>query len=758
MLSDWLEKTAGLEQGNDWTSSKSEDLLIKDEHLQHALMALSAISLPFVSQEEFYKTSVEQIAKAYRAQYAFIGLLKCQKSQSHIQTISGFGNGEHLPDFVYSLDGSPCQEVLQKNKIYVPTGLAEKYPDDKLLEEMGLDSYFGSVLKNQAGEPIGLVLISDSKPMKLDSWTLPLLDLFANRIAHEVERGQIDRQLRLTSSVYENSHDVVLILSEDWTIMKANKTLTSVTGWSEKEVSGQHLNQLQSKATHSPITKAIKASAKNGLWSGELWLKRKNGQSFPADCTIKLVEQSQYLGEIHYIAILSDVSEKKYAQQQMHRLAYFDTGTDLPNRVYFQEQVNKTLNQSRKNKAEFAVMFIDLDSFKAINDRHGHPSGDLFLRKVANRMHSLVTKEIFCARIGGDEFAILYTPKGDEDLICARSEDIAQKVLALINEPYFLEGDQISTSASIGIALYPAHGRDAKTLLRNADLATYFSKDQGKNRAEFFKQILCDKAENQATMGALLNKAISHDQFSLVFQSKHQVSDGAIIGAETLLRWQLDDESMVSPADFIPVAEENGQIYEIGSWVLKTTFEQIKVWQKTELTLPKIAINLSGRQILSSHFLPDLKALVSETHINPATIELEITETWLMEDPEQSAKLLQNLKAMGFSISIDDFGVAYSSMNYLRHFPIDIIKIDQSFIRDIDTEKSSAAIVSAIIAMGHSLGLTVLAEGVETRRQLKVLQDLGCDQCQGYLFSKPVAADQFANSSLISPLHNQLAG
>ncbi|MCV6575535.1 MAG: EAL domain-containing protein [Cohaesibacter sp.] len=723
-------------------------LLVKNDKFQRAFQALLAISAPSQTQDAFLRRCVEQISTAYGSRYAFIGMFQDMSSRSHIQTISCFADGQLTDNMVYPLCGSPCQQVLKRGELYVASGLMDQYPDDDLLIEMGLQSYYGSVLKDSKGEAIGLVVICDTEPMDLDDWNYPLLQLFADRISHELERSLIEQELRLSSSVFQNSHDIVLIVRNDWHIIKANRTFETMTGWTEEEARGQHIFLLRSDWEADDFYRQLTIELlKTGFWSGELLVKPKNGKVFPVDCTLKGVVDPATGENKHYIMIFSDISERKYAEQRIKRLAYYDTGTDLPNRTHFQDKLKQVLSAQRDQDARFALLFMDLDGFKAVNDRMGHASGDILLRMTADRLRTCTGGKAYAARLGGDEFAVVLQPKSIDVDVVAKSGEIARDILSSLAKPYEIEGETISISASVGIALYPEHGEDIKGLLRNADLATYHAKAQGRNRFEFFHDALCEKAENEATLMMLMNKGLKKDQFFMVYQSKHSARDGQMVGAEALLRWRLDGETVISPAQFIPIAEETGQICELGHFVLKSVFQQLSTWQSVEQAPDIVSINLSGRQLMAAGFMYDLENLLQVSGVDPKRIEFEITETWLMEDPAYSAKLLTRLKDLGFSLSIDDFGVAYSSMNYLRHFPIDTLKIDRSFIRDILSDKSATAIISAIIAMGHSLGLKVLAEGVETKEQLDLLSNLGCDEIQGYYFSKPIEAHRLVSKS-----------
>lgn len=733
----------------DWTQDSTSNPAGSDPangRLEQALKALTAISAPSRSADDFFRTCAEHMAKAYGTRYAFIGLFEDPAVKSHIKTIAGYVNGEHIGAVTYPLYGSPCQDVLCVDKIFVPSGLREKYPEDELLIEKGLESYFGSALKSPEGEPIGLIVVADTKPMAPNGWIFPLLDLFSDRISFELERARSDEQLRLSASVFQGCRDGIIIMSAEWKVLSINQSAISMTGWEEADIANQHIFVLRSdREDDAFFRKQTILLLKNGSWEHELWIKHRNGKVFPIACSIEVVRDPVTDEMSHYVMMMADVSEHLYAEQRIQRLAYFDPVTEIPNRTHFLERLNQTLGERRESKTEFAVMLLDLDGFKAVNDRLGHAAGDTLLMNVAERLQTLPQTDFFSARLGGDEFAILFLSDGLADHDGQILERAASELVALISLPYDLDGEIATVTASVGLARFPGDGDDASALLRNADLATYHAKSKGKNRFEYFHPSLCEKAEKAAVLQSLLHKALREDQFFMAYQSRHAVSDRSTIGAEALIRWQVEDGTLISPAQFIPVAEESGLIISIGDWVLGNVFRQVVAWERMGYEFGQVSINISGRQVLDPEFPKMLSARIAETGLNPRTIELEITETWLMQDPNRSIALLSDLKSMGFSLAIDDFGVAYSSMNYLRHFPVDTIKIDRSFTRDINSDENSLAIISAIVAMGHSLGLNVLAEGVETEDQLKTLQSIGCDDCQGFFFARPNSPEQFVS-------------
>jgi len=735
-----------MDPGHTWETVDPDNLLLTNERFRAALNALSVISGPSHSPDAFFRTCVAEISKAYDTRFAFIGMVTDQTKRDEIGTIASYGDGKVISNLRYPLKGSPCQEVLKCDRLFVPKGLARQYPEDDLLIDMGLDSYYGSVLKDSSGNKVGIVVVCDTRPMDLDPWIHPLLDLFASRISQEIERSKHLSELQLTSSVYENSNDAVLIVGPEFHILKANKSFENMTGYAESEVIGEFSSILRSGQEDADVYERLGDELqRTGFWSGDLWLRRKNGNLFPSANTMQAV-RDPITGDIsHFVMILSDQSQRKYAEERIHRLAYYDAATDLRNRTSFQRELKKALVRQRRTGEEFAVILIDLDFFKDVNDRLGHFAGDELLRQVAYRLRELDNERFLVARIGGDEFAALHFSNASDGL----KEAVliaAEEIQTVLKKPYRLEGETVTISTSLGVALCPYHGDDAKVLLRNADLATYHAKDHGRDRIEIYHDALCEIAENRALLAARLRDTETMSQFFLAYQPKYSIADRKPVGAEALLRWRLTDGTMVSPANFIPIAEETGLICDIGQWVMREAFCQSVAWGQSPAAFDRISINLSGRQMLANDFLERVTALIAETGVDTRKIELEITETWLMEDPGRSKELLQALKDLGFTLSIDDFGVAYSSMNYLRHFPVDIIKIDRSFIRHMEQEESSMAIISAIAAMGHSLGLEVLAEGVETDAQFDLLKSIGCDLCQGFLFAKPMTADELVDA------------
>ncbi len=430
--------------------------------------------------------------------------------------------------------------------------------------------------------------------------------------------------------------------------------------------------------------------------------------------------------------------QRKLAEDQLRFIATHDALTDLPNRTMFNERLRHALHQGTRYSRGIAVMFIDIDRFKVVNDSLGHSAGDRLLQDSAKRLSECLRESDTVARLGGDEFVVMVENfTAPKDAIA-----VAQKVLAGLARPFFLEGQEFLMSASIGISTFPEDGKDAETLLKNADIAMYRAKDQGRNNYQFYSAQMNKHTFERLAMESSLRRAIERNEFLLHYQPKLDLRTGAIAGVEALIRWKHPDWGMVSPAQFIPLAEETGLIVQIGEWVLKTACDQSRSWREQGIPPMRVAVNLSARQFSQKTLVSDVARTLVQSGLTPDCLELEITESLVMHNPEGAAETLHKLKAMGIALSIDDFGTGYSSLAYLKRFPIDCVKIDRSFIKDIPTEADDMAITKGVIALGHSLRLKVVAEGVETVEQQDFLRSNDCDEMQGYLFSKPLPAEE----------------
>jgi len=447
-------------------------------------------------------------------------------------------------------------------------------------------------------------------------------------------------------------------------------------------------------------------------------------------------------GRVYRIAgIAEDVTDRKHAEERLEHLAHYDTLTNLPNRALFYERLKQTLAQARRNRWTMGVMFIDADRFKNVNDTLGHAVGDKLLQEIAGRLTRSVRSDDTVGRLGGDEFAIVLST-------LASAQDatlVAQKIMAAFREPFRLEVSDVYVTASVGITLYPNDSTDQDVLIKNADTAMYRAKEIGRDNYQFYTPEMNTRAIEHLGMENSLRRALERDEFLLHYQPKVSVMDGDITGVEALLRWRHPERGLVSPADFIPLLEESGLIIQVGEWVLKTVCLQIKAWARAGIRPVPVSVNLSARQFAANDLGQTIRRILEEHQVDSALIELEITESALMENTGEAVRTLEYLDRLGVSLAIDDFGTGYSSLGYLKRFPLTALKIDRSFVRDVTTDGDDATITRAVISMAHSLGLKVIAEGVETRAQLEFLAEYGCDEVQGYYFAKPMPAEECGN-------------
>jgi len=436
--------------------------------------------------------------------------------------------------------------------------------------------------------------------------------------------------------------------------------------------------------------------------------------------------------------ILDLQAELISTRESLRVQATHDPLTGLPNRLLFSDRLTQRLAQSRRQKMPLAVMYLDLDRFKIINDTLGHNFGDLLLQGVAERLMTCLRETDTLARMGGDEFTIILT-----DIMTAEdATSVAKKVLDVLSEPFFLGGREFFITASIGISIFPSDGADVETLVKNADTAMYRAKEQGRNNYYLYTEALNSAAMEWMTLDNSLRKALERREFLVYYQPRVEIRTGQTLGTEALIRWQHPEFGLVSPAHFIPLAEETGLIVPISEWVIQTACAQNKAWQNTGIHPMSVSVNISARQFQQEELVSTVKQALAQSGLAPHYLDLELTESTLMQDPDSAVEILLELKSMGVQISIDDFGTGYSSLSYLKRFPIDAVKIDRSFVRDITTNPDDAAIAGAVVAMAHSLKLKVIAEGVETLEQLEFLRGLKCDEMQGYFITPPVPAEQ----------------
>ncbi|HEY9051892.1 MAG TPA: EAL domain-containing protein [Gammaproteobacteria bacterium] len=553
------------------------------------------------------------------------------------------------------------------------------------------------------------------------------------------ERKETDKQLRLAAAVFESTKDAVVITDNKNNIIAANKALTEITGYTLDDIYGKNPGIFKSGKHSAEFYQDIWHEIRTrDHWKGEIWDRRKSGEIFAAWESISAVKTSN--GEVsNYISIISDISLQKKSQEQLDFLAHHDALTGLPNRILFDERLTRAIEKAKRQTTHLGILFIDLDRFKNVNDTLGHITGDKLLVETARHLEKFIRKSDTVARLGGDEFIILLDSINSED----DAARFATKLINSFHEPFRIDDHDLYLTLSIGICICPEDGNNVEKLLKNADTAMYRAKEQGKNGFRFFTEELSQKVYEKLTLENYLRQAIDLQQFELYFQPQYSLPDKRLISAEALLRWSHPKLGMVSPYRFISLAEETGIIISIGEWVINQACSQLRSWRDKNYSISHISINVSGLQIQRGKLVKTMMNAIHQYDLEPNDIEIEITESIIMDDTDFTVEVLGTLKKLGFSIAIDDFGTGYSSLGYLKKLPVDKLKIDRSFIKDIHTCQDDDAIVRAIIALANNLQLTIVAEGIEIEEHHRILSGHGCQIAQGFYYSKPLPHLQF---------------
>jgi diguanylate cyclase (GGDEF)-like protein/PAS domain S-box-containing protein len=557
------------------------------------------------------------------------------------------------------------------------------------------------------------------------------------------ERRLADQQLRIAATAFEAQEGMV-VTDVDHVILRVNRAFTEITGYTAEEVVGRDIGML--KSGHHDATfyaQMWQSLREQGTWQGEIWNRRKNGEVFPEWFTITAVKDADGV-VAQYVATLTDITLRKAAEDEVRQLAFYDPLTQLPNRRLLLDRLHQALVLSARTKCLGALLFIDLDNFKTLNDTLGHDVGDRLLQQVAQRLATCVRECDTVARFGGDEFVIMLEDLSDVLLeAVAQTETVGQKILVALNQPYALAAQPYHCTASIGATLFREQQNSVDDLLKRADLAMYEAKAAGRNTLRFFDPKMQADVTARATLETDLRRGLQEQEFCLYYQCQVDQA-GRVTGAEALVRWQHPAHGLMFPADFIPMAEETGLILPLGNWVLEAACQQLAVWaRQAEKAHLSIAVNVSAVQFRQVDFVEQVLAVIQRSGANPQKLKLELTESLLLDDVEVIIVKMIALKNWGIAFALDDFGTGYSSLTYLKRLPLDQLKIDQSFVRDLLTDPNDAAIARTIIALAQSMGLSVIAEGVETHAQRDCLAGQGCLAYQGYLFSRPLPLDKF---------------
>ncbi len=625
----------------------------------------------------------------------------------------------------------PRWHVVDENEQVVPP---EQYADSIVLRTGQAQRQRIVGLRHEGRDQIDWLLVN-SEPLKHagEDHAYAAVTSFANITALK----QTQRNLQLYASVFEHSNEAIIIYDHNTRIVAVNRAYTTTTGYQAEEVLGRDPEFMRSDR-HEPAFYAaqMQALAEHRVWQGEVWKRRKDGSEYPEWLTINRIVDEQGRTR-NFISICADITHIKLQQAKLDHLAHHDTLTGLPNRMLLSARLEHSLQRAERAGEKRALLFIDLDRFKTINDTLGHRAGDLLLIEAAERMRQLVRTEDTLARLGGDEFVVLLEHADNENTV----QQIANRFLEALSAPFHIDGMPLFVTCSIGISRYPDDGTSHTELLQQADTAMYRAKAAGRNNCQFYTPALTEAVRERMQLEQALRVALQHQQFVLEYQPQVDLASGELLGVEALLRWRHPVQGLIAPTRFIPIAEETGLIESIGKWVLATACEQLVCWEQNGFFLPQMSVNVAVQQLERGTLPAFVRDTLTRLQLAPERLELELTESTLMQT-ERAVQWLSELRGLGIRLAIDDFGTGFSSLGYLRRLPIHRLKIDRSFVADVPGDGNDEAIVRAVIALSESLGLDVIAEGVEDDSQAGFLLKHGCRAAQGYLFSRPIPPDQ----------------
>jgi diguanylate cyclase (GGDEF)-like protein/PAS domain S-box-containing protein len=606
--------------------------------------------------------------------------------------------------------------------------------------KVGLRACWSEPVFSSNGRLLGTIAVYHHQPHVPDEQELASVKDAVELASISIDRKQTEEALRLAASIYQNTSEAMMITDEENRIVAINPAFTNVTGYAEDDVLGKDPGLLASGTHDAEFFQSLWDTLNStGEWRGEIWNRRKNGDEFVEWLTINTIYDNQ--GKVNRrVSLFSDITERKKADALIWRQANYDTLTQLPNRRLFTDRLEMGIKIAHRERLHLALLFIDLDRFKEVNDTLGHHVGDELLVEAAQRINSCVRESDTVARLGGDEFTVILNELHDVSHIGL----IADKIIGSLVEPFQLNNEQVFVSASVGVTVYPGDALLAEELLKNADQAMFAAKQNGRNRVNYFTKSMQESAQQRMRLICDIHQALEQNQFSVYYQPIVALTSGRIHKAEALIRWQHPERGFISPVDFIPVAEETGSIHEIGNLVFKKTVQRLREWHAAFDGELQISINKSPVQFLKDGGTKDnWVEHLWEQNVSPKGIVIEITEGVLLQESANIDDQLRQLRNAGIQVAIDDFGTGYSSLAYLKRFDIDYLKLDKSFVQNLETDANDLALSEAIIVMAHKLGIRVIAEGVETEPQRAILKKIGCDYAQGYLFAKPMSAKEF---------------
>jgi diguanylate cyclase (GGDEF)-like protein/PAS domain S-box-containing protein len=708
------------------------------QRLQASVLKMAA-AVSASTGTEFFVQLASNMAEALGAQGAFVGRLlpPLQGQAPRAMALATVLDGKQLPTNEYTLAGTPSLLLLSQPQVVVQDNVALHYPEALLLRQLPAQGYAGQQLCNADGEVGGMIFVLFRQPLANPDFVTSTLRIFASRASAEIDRQMSDRRIRQQASLLDKAQDAIIVRDLEHRIIYWNKSAERLYGWSQLQVLGQSIETLLYDDP-TPFRRATQATLEHGEWAGEIMHRHRDGSAIDVEGRWTLVKDDA--GQAHSVlAINTDIRERKATEREIQRLAFYDALTGLPNRMLLMDRMAQALASAQRRQHGGALLFIDLDNFKTLNDTLGHDQGDLLLQQVATRLNNCVRSVDTVARLGGDEFVVMLEELSQIPEELARDAlGVGEKILAMLALPYALKGYQYRSTPSIGIAPFDGAQTSVGELLKQADLAMYQAKNAGRNTLRLFNSDMQAVVTARAALEEDFRTALAQHEFLLHYQPQVNQA-GQCVGVEALVRWAHPQRGLVSPAEFIPLAEETGLILTLGRWVLHNACTLLASWQDApQLSHLTMAVNVSSSQFRHASFVDDVTRMLAVTGAPSGKLKLELTESLLVQDMETTIATMTALGAHGVGFSLDDFGTGYSSLSYLKRMPLNQLKIDQSFVRDLLTDPNDAAIVDTIIALSRSLGLEVIAEGVETPEQRDLLARAGCHLYQGYLFSRPL--------------------
>ncbi|MBW7834584.1 MAG: EAL domain-containing protein [Simplicispira suum] len=710
----------------------------QQQQMQAAVVKVAA-SVSATTGTTFFEHLVQNMVQALGAETGCLGRFvpSAHGAPESLLTLALVINGELAPNAEYLLSGTPSEHLATEAQFCVVQGLRAQFPHSVVVGQTAAEAYVGQQLCDSGGTVIGMLFVLFRQPLQNVAFLQSTLQIFASRASAEIQRLEADAHIRRQASLLDQARDAIIVRDLQHRVLYWNQGAERLYGWTAEQVLGRRIDELL-HLDRSAFERASEAVHTHGEWIGEMVQFHRDGQAIDTEGRWTLVTGEAGQAD-SILAINTDIRERKATEREIQRLAFYDALTGLPNRMLLLDRARHALSTAARQQEGGALLFIDLDNFKTLNDTLGHDQGDLLLEQVARRLETCVRGSDTVARLGGDEFVVMLEGlSSDPADLAMEARAAAEKILLTLAQPYQLDGCQYRTTPSIGIAPFARGDSTVGDLLKQADLAMYQAKTGGRNTLRFYDPDMQAVVSARAEMEADMRSALAQDEFLLHYQPQVR-HDGRLVGVEALARWRHPVRGLVPPGEFIPVAEETGLILTLGRWVLHTACRTLARWQdQPQLRHLSMAVNVSSKQFRSGSFVDDVGRVLAVTGAPAKRLKLELTESVLVDNVEAIISTMDALRALGVGFSLDDFGTGYSSLSYLKRMPLHQLKIDQSFVRDLLTDPNDAAIVDTIVALSAALGLDVIAEGVETLEQREMLLQAGCMAFQGYLYSRPL--------------------